>query len=116
MIAATSPLTAEARELLSSSKFAGLPSEEFGVLSVDAGDCIYRRGDVADSMFVVLDGQAGLSCIGCEYPLCTYSPGEAFGEIDAMQGRPRSSATTAVTACRLIVVPASVVGVDEYVC
>merc|ERR1719453_588055 len=50
-------------------------------------------------MFVVLDGQAGLSCVGCEYPLCTYSPGEAFGEIDAMQGRPRSSATTAVTAC-----------------
>merc|ERR1719247_2822508 len=56
-------------------------------------------------MFVVLDGQAGLSCVGCQYPLCTYSPGEAFGEIDAMQGRPRSSATTAVTACRLIVVP-----------
>merc|ERR1719473_1108788 len=64
-------------------------------------------------MFVVLDGQAGLSCVGCEYPLCTYSPGEAFGEIDAMQGRPRSSAT-AVTACRLIVVPAS--RLDEYVC
>ena len=72
----------------------------------DAGDTIFLMGALHDSMFAVLSGEVRISmpsADGKEVVLATVHPGEVFGEIAMLDGKPRSADATALTACNLAV-------------
>jgi len=72
----------------------------------DAGDVIFLMGAPHDSMIAVLAGEVRISLSsadGKEVVLTTVHPGEVFGEIAMLDGKPRSADATALTACKLAV-------------
>ena len=68
-------------------------------LQVAAGSVIFREGDEAHSMYVILEGTTRASVQG--NPLGEMGAGEAFGEMALIGGRLRSATVTAVTDCAL---------------
>ena len=71
-----------------------------------AGESICRIGDDGDSMMAVLVGTVRISfptVRGKEIILADLRPGELFGEIALLDGRPRSANATALTNCQLMV-------------
>lgn len=71
-------------------------------VKVSAGDCIVREDDETRAMFFVLSGQVRMTADGVE--IGAVGPGEHFGELALLGGRPRSAsvhATTAVSLARL---------------
>jgi CRP/FNR family transcriptional regulator, cyclic AMP receptor protein len=74
--------------------------------SFSAGDSICRHGDHGDSMMAVVVGTVRISLPtvrGKEIILADLRPGELFGEIALLDGRPRSANATALTNCQLMV-------------
>jgi CRP-like cAMP-binding protein len=74
--------------------------------SFSAGDSICRLGDHGDSMMAVVVGTVRISLPavrGKEIILADLQPGELFGEIALLDGRPRSANATALTNCHLVV-------------
>jgi len=74
--------------------------------SFSAGDSICRLGDHGDSMMAVVVGTVRISLPavrGKEIILADLRPGELFGEIALLDGRPRSANATALTNCQLVV-------------
>ncbi len=74
--------------------------------SFSAGDSICRVGDHGDSMMAVVVGTVRISLPtvrGREIILADLRPGELFGEIALLDGRPRSANATALTNCQLMV-------------
>jgi len=73
-----------------------------------AGEAICRIGDHGDSMMAVVVGTVRISrptVRGKEIILADLRPGEIFGEIALLDGRPRSADATAHTNCELMVLP-----------
>jgi CRP/FNR family cyclic AMP-dependent transcriptional regulator len=73
--------------------------------SFTAGDSICRLGDDADSMMAVVAGTVRISrptVRGKEIILADLRPGELFGEIALLDGRPRSADAKALTNCELM--------------
>jgi len=71
-----------------------------------AGDSICRLGDHGDSMMAVVFGTVRISLStvrGKEIILADLQPGELFGEIALLDGRPRSANARALTNCQLMV-------------
>ena len=74
--------------------------------SFAAGAPICRLGDHGDSMMAVVIGTVRISlptARGREVILADLRPGELFGEIALLDGKPRSANVTALTNCELIV-------------
>jgi CRP/FNR family cyclic AMP-dependent transcriptional regulator len=74
--------------------------------SFEAGDTIFRMGTQHDSMLAVLSGQVKISMTsseGKEIVLAILYPGEVFGEIAMLDGKPRSADAEALTDCGLAV-------------
>ena len=74
--------------------------------SFSAGNSICRHGDHGDSMMAVVVGTVRISLPtvrGKEIILADLRPGELFGEIALLDGRPRSANATALTNCQLMV-------------
>ncbi len=74
--------------------------------SFTAGDSICRLGDHGDSMMAVVVGAVRISLPttrGKEVILVDLRPGELFGEIALLDGKPRSANVTALTNCELMV-------------
>lgn len=76
------------------------------IIEVAAGDAITREGDRADGFFVLLSGE-GAVYVGGEGgapPLEAgiIRPGEAFGELGALLGEPRTATVIAESHCRLL--------------
>jgi CRP/FNR family transcriptional regulator, cyclic AMP receptor protein len=74
--------------------------------SFAAGRPICRIGEPGLSMMVVISGTVRISLPsmeGKEVILADLSPGEIFGEIAVLDGKPRSANATAVTRCELLV-------------
>ena len=72
----------------------------------EAGDSIFRMGDLHDSMIAILDGEVRISipsAYGKELILAIVYAGDVFGEIAMLDGKPRSADATALTACTLAV-------------
>lgn len=69
-----------------------------------AGATIIREGDVADALYVLLDGEAevvaGGHAHGQAEHLRTMGPGTYFGEIGLLERIPRTATVTAATGCR----------------
>ena len=71
------------------------------------GATIFQKGDEGSSMMAVLQGRVRVSSVsadGREVTLNTISPGEIFGEIALLDGKPRSADATAVEETTLLVV------------
>jgi CRP/FNR family cyclic AMP-dependent transcriptional regulator len=74
--------------------------------SYAAGDAICRLDDHGDSMMAVITGTVRISLPttrGKEIILADLRPGELFGEIALLDGKPRSANAMALTNCELMV-------------
>jgi len=70
------------------------------------GRMIFQKGDAGSSMMAVLRGRVRISAVsadGREVTLNTINPGEIFGEIALLDGKPRSADATAVEETTLLV-------------
>jgi CRP-like cAMP-binding protein len=63
------------------------------VLSYRPGDTIFREGEPATAMFVLLSGQVSISAHG--HDIEVIGPGQALGILSLLDGAPRSSTATA---------------------
>ncbi|MGO8799993.1 MAG: cyclic nucleotide-gated ion channel [Roseiarcus sp.] len=70
---------------------------------VEAGAVIARRGERAESMFFIADGEVDIAIGGKKVRL---GPGHFFGEIAALQRSRRSATSVAVSRCNLLVLDA----------
>lgn len=70
------------------------------------GTVLFREGDPGTEMYVVHRGQVRISFDvgGRETVLSTLGPGEFFGEMAILSGRPRSATATCVEDAKLVVV------------
>ena len=72
------------------------------------GADLVRQGEEADSLYVILEGEARMAlpgpAAGGPAP-ATLGPGRFFGEIGVLDGLPRAATVTAVTAVRCAVLP-----------
>lgn len=73
--------------------------------SFKAGDYIFEKGDEAEKMYVVKEGEVEIVVDG-DVVVEVAGPGVIFGEMAIVDNNPRSASARAKTDC-------SVVGVDE---
>jgi CRP/FNR family cyclic AMP-dependent transcriptional regulator len=118
--------------------FAGMPADALQTLALGMKqrqacptEAIFLRTDEASAMFAILVGQVRIvigSADGREHVLRVLGPGEMFGEIGVLDGRPRSADAIAITRCRLLLLerrnllelvmsqPAVAIGLIEILC
>ena|SRR3974390_918274 len=65
-----------------------------------AEEAIFRAGEQADYMYVVVEGKVRISANGRE--LEVLGPGGVFGEIALIDDGPRSADAIAITDCRVV--------------
>ena len=100
------------RILSGSRLFGDLPVDVLGVLALAMkrrqampAEAIFLQSDEGSAMFAVLSGQVRIvigGTDGREHVLRVLGPGEMFGEIAMLDGRPRSADAIAVTRCQLL--------------
>jgi CRP/FNR family transcriptional regulator, cyclic AMP receptor protein len=68
------------------------------------GEVIFREGEAGLTMFVVRAGEVRISkhVRGGERTLATLGPGEFFGEMAVLSGRPRTATATALSELHLL--------------
>lgn len=69
---------------------------------------LFSKGDLSDSMYVIIEGKVKAVIYnedGREMLLTVFGPGEYFGEIAMLDGRPRSASMVTKTACRMMIIP-----------
>lgn len=74
---------------------------------VKRGTTIFRKDDPGASLFAVCIGSVRISTAsldGKDIVLNVMNPGEVFGEIALLDGRPRTADATAITDCELLVI------------
>lgn len=94
--------------------FGGLAEDELARLSdlarikaYKARETIVEKGDEANEFFVLLRGRAKVSTQGsdgADAAINVMGPGEVFGEVAILDGRPRSATVTTLEECELAVV------------
>jgi CRP/FNR family cyclic AMP-dependent transcriptional regulator len=94
--------------------FEGLSNDELESISAlarrrvcDAKATIVTKGEPANEFFLLLRGQAKVTASasdGTDTVINVMGPGEVFGEIAILDGRPRSATVTALNDCELAVV------------
>jgi CRP-like cAMP-binding protein len=75
-----------------------------------AGDVVVRRGDPADSAFVLLAGLVKVHTLasgGAEVVLGFSGPGDLLGETSAIKGGVRLATVTAIDSVEAVVIPVS---------
>lgn len=74
-------------------------AEENEIVTLAAGEVVFREGDDAEAMYVVLDGEVEIRSGGTL--LRTLGQGEIFGEMALIDDEPRSADVVAASDCRL---------------
>lgn len=89
--------------------FSSLPPEILAAITAEGverifepGEFVVREGDPGDELFVIVEGDARVERKGS--PLATFGPGEFFGEIAVIDGRPRSADVVAASPLRALVI------------
>jgi flavin reductase (DIM6/NTAB) family NADH-FMN oxidoreductase RutF len=89
--------------------FSSLPPEILKVITAegvertfDPGEFVVREGDPGDELFVIVEGEARVERKGSA--LATFGPGEFFGEVAVIDGRPRSADVVAVSPLRALAI------------
>jgi len=67
-----------------------------------AGATLVKQGDIGDSFYVVLTGQAKVLVSG--RTVNRLLPGEHFGEISLLDGKPRTASVVAETEMTLVII------------
>jgi CRP-like cAMP-binding protein len=82
-------------------------AEKFGV-RLSGGATVFRQGDAGGSMYVIRAGKVRLlkESQGRQRVVTTLGPGDFFGEMAVVTGRPRSATAEVVEEADLIRVPA----------
>ena len=75
--------------------------DKFKAIDCEAGDVVIREGDDAESMFVIVEGEAQVSRNG--KPLATLGRGAHFGEMSLLNQQPRSATVTITARAQLLV-------------
>jgi CRP/FNR family transcriptional regulator, cyclic AMP receptor protein len=79
--------------------FLGIFSRERDVVTLKAGDVLFRAGEPAERMYVVLEGTARIGDGNIVFD--ELSPGGIVGEMALIDHAPRSATVTAITDCKL---------------
>ena len=97
----------DAGQLQQNRLFAGIPAElitglgaDVDLFRFDAEDIIFREGDSADGLYLVVEGAVRISKVGRgsqQETLGHIMPGNFFGEMALIDGEPRSAQATAST-------------------
>ncbi len=77
-----------------------------------AGEIIFREGDVGDGIYIVIDGTVEIFARSAPerfHVLSRMESGDYFGEMAIFDGGTRSASTRAVTACELAFLPVETV-------
>jgi ferredoxin-NADP reductase/CRP-like cAMP-binding protein len=84
-------------------------AEGYRIETFAAGDWVFRQGDAADRLYLVLQGQARVSCTtaGVEADLTELLPGQFFGELAILKDQPRTASVRAVGELRLASIDAA---------
>ncbi len=72
------------------------------------GETLFQQGDHSDAAYIVRSGSIVIVLItadGRELAINEMRPGECFGELSLLTGRPRSAGAVARTATELVVIP-----------
>jgi len=72
-----------------------------------AGGIVFHEGDPGDALYVVVEGRVRMSVLsgsGGEATLALMGPGECFGDLALLDGRPRSATATAVQTTKAFMV------------
>lgn len=82
-------------------------AEKFGV-SLPEGTTVFRQGDPGGSVYVIRAGKVRVlkSSAGRQRMVTTLGPGDFFGEMAVVTGRPRSATVEVVEDAELLKVPA----------
>ena len=74
-----------------------------------AGEIVFDEGEEGDSLFVIQAGQVELTrySSGEERLLARHGPGDFFGEMSVLLGRPRNARATAAAETRLLLLDAN---------
>jgi CRP/FNR family cyclic AMP-dependent transcriptional regulator len=81
--------------------------EHFGV-RLPAGTIVFRQGDPGQSVYIVRSGEVRVvkAANGKYRVVATLGPGEVFGEMAVLTGRPRSATVQVTSDAELLRVPA----------
>jgi len=79
--------------------FLSLFNRERNVVTIKAGDVLFRRGDLPTCMYVVLSGELRIGDGNVTYE--TVSAGSILGEMALIDHEPRSATVTATTDASL---------------
>jgi CRP-like cAMP-binding protein len=99
-------------ELASTPLFGSLPAEDLRrlvervrVVRLSAGEVLFREGDAANTLYVVVDGAVVPIAEGSPRKrLAVLENGEFFGEIGLVTGQPRNATVEALVDCRLLAI------------
>lgn len=73
--------------------------------TVEAEEVVFREGDEGDALFLIQEGRVELAETGVGGEVSTVAvrgPGEAFGEMEVLNDRPRSATARAISPCVLL--------------
>ncbi len=112
MSSSPSPVPLSANELRSVALFAGVTDADLEALASSlalvtptAGHILFREGEVARDMFVVLEGEIEIlkaSRSGSDARVAILGPGDWFGEMSILDVQPRSATVRALAPSRLV--------------
>ena len=71
---------------------------------LEAGETVFRSGDIATQVFCVLAGSVEIETSDSGVVLNRLLPGEMFGEIGVIEGRPRTATVSAAESCALLAI------------
>jgi len=73
----------------------------------DPGDIVFRQGDLGDSLYLILEGEAEaeIQCDGETRVIASMGPGEQFGEMALLSKEPRSATVRCTKTMTAIAVP-----------
>jgi CRP-like cAMP-binding protein len=80
------------------------------VTTPSAGDILFREGDEASDMYVVVSGEVEVmkrSKRGVDARVALLGPGDWFGEMSIVDVQPRSATVRAIAPCRLLRITAA---------
>ena len=108
------PLAGIAQRLRDTPLFGGLDDEQLErlvasgeIVDLANGDVLIHEGDVADAMYVVLDGELEVTkqSGNSDIPVAQVGPGSLQGEIAALEGGRRLASVRAITESEVLRIP-----------
>jgi hypothetical protein len=87
-------------------------STQLDPVRVEAGQTIFKEGDKADNFYIVTEGEVEVvrGGNGSEMKIATLGPGQFFGEMGLLTGRPRMATVRATKETHLMALDASEFG------